>query len=250
MGRELSMEVQTPKTCQLGSEISKKLVADLMVAALRQGNFDYLKLFGFKPSQVAIVRNLRLRDQNRLQQLYRDCLTNIRIEVDPIRLESTLDRMVQFDQEEDLIDNMLRLGAGQDVMRALCGLHDKETVARRRDLGAEVSYGRARKPELEIQLGIAVQWSQLASAEPNLRKRIIRLAESSGLSIATIWRILRDSKVPIDDSPKNNGAGAASSTSTPSELRAQDKARVAVLPLATPLEEIQAPRFPQNLALR
>lgn len=248
MGREHKMEIETTEPRQCGSEISKKLVADLMVAALRQGNLENLKLFGFKPAQVALVRNLRLRDQKRLQQLYRDCLTNIRIEVDPVRLELTLGRLVEFDQEEDLINRMLRLGAGAAVMRALCGLHDKETVARRRELGVEASSGRARKPELEIQLGITVQWTQLATTEPDLRKRIVRLAELSELSIATIWTILREANVELDQAaPKN--PKLESSSSAKAAPRPLDNSQVSVLPLATQRADTNSPLFKTHIAL-
>lgn len=206
MGREVQAEVLTPKSRQENSEISKRLVSDLMLAALRQGNTDFLQLFGFKPVHVALIRNLRLRDQNRLQQLYKNCLKDIHIEVDSAQLETTLGRLIEIDKEEELIDRMIELGAGQLVMRELCGLSHKQTVARRRGLGTEVNSGRPRKPEIEIQFGIAMQWTELAKVEPDPKKRIIRLAESTELSISTIWAILREQDVPIE-APRGSSNG-------------------------------------------
>src|SRR5476649_1329623 len=99
MGQEQLAEEQTGLSRRHANDVSK-LIADFMAAALRQGNLECLKLLGLTPLHATKLRNLRLRDESRLQKLYSDCVKDIRIEIDPVRIESTLNYLINADNEE------------------------------------------------------------------------------------------------------------------------------------------------------
>jgi len=170
--------------------LPEELLATLVVCLARlsaAGQLGLLCKMGLSADQVERVKALSLAEMNELSSLGPDFMD---IRVDAVSFDRALAVLARRQAEQRLVERLLLAGACHPVMKRLTGMETREFVALRQRLGlAFTGSGRSPKPDAASQRRICQAWVE-SSGEPDMRLRLLKVHEATGMAIRALWPVV------------------------------------------------------------
>lgn len=156
------------------------------IEQLSKNNIDAIIELGFSVEEISKISNLTLSDVRRLSDMSQHFLPRLNIDHDCF--SRMVERLEQAKGEEDLQDELIKLGAPHAMMNELFGMNGHE-YAQRRKLLSLTRVGRPPIPSEEEQIMIYDAWRRYESLdEPN---RWLKLGQELGINLTTVWPLVK-----------------------------------------------------------
>ena len=171
---------------------------------LADGDVHAVLDLGFRSDQVARLERLTLRDLRHLSHVRTHFLD---VAVNAACFDRVLNHMRRNQHEYDLQEDLIRLRAPLEMMRAFFGMSNGEYAARRQILGlVGTGIGRPAAATEEEERRIWEVWH--ANRERPPRQRYLEVAKTTGIPLNTIWAVIREWKTAGVIAPPASADGA------------------------------------------
>lgn len=170
---------------------SSRFISVILVTTLescREGDFELLTKMGLSMTTMRALNSLKADQIQSISENYIRDLPSL--EFLPLNVPK-LTRIIEIEAEEalryEMIDEFIKRGACKEMMSELFGLRSTQVASRKRFLDVPTVKGRLPATTLEEQRIVYDSW--LANLGiPDVRKRMLAVAESTGVLLSQIYR--------------------------------------------------------------
>lgn len=156
---------------------------------LQRGDMNALRDLGFLPAEIREIEQMSFREVRHLAEMSVHFLD---VQIDRQLFHRALGRAREEAETEDVQDELLRLGAPNDMIEELFGLAPSDVAERRRVLDIAARPGRPRTVPTETERAIWDAWRASGSGMASEAERYLRVARETGQSAQAVWSVVQD----------------------------------------------------------
>lgn len=170
------------------------------VDKLKTGDLNAVSDLGFEPDEIRAMEQMTVGELHHLARMGTHFLD---VAVDHRCLNHALTHARDEARTECTQDDLIRQGAGTEMLHALCGLTPGEVCRRRRMLGVQRPQGRPPRLPPTKEDRIWRLWQ--AHADLDEPERYLQVARDCDVSAQAVWRLVQESRAI--QAASGNGAG-------------------------------------------
>jgi len=174
-----------------GNRVTRALLVEVQ-NHLKQGNFNKVKSLGFTDDELRIVSRL---SSSQIDSISSSGVSVVRLEIDHNNFKSLIARVKEDENREQLIDQMLFLGASGQMMNDFFGLSSSDVASRRVLLG--ITSKRGRRQALYNNEAMEKEMYQFwVSVAKNKKDKydhdaLISLSNKFGKDLSEMWGLVK-----------------------------------------------------------